>query len=159
MKVHIQLCLYIAAAVALLWGVGLFMQPETVHGLFSNGPYDSAATAMFGASLFAFALLFFTAALYPVNPLVYASVSALALLSITALFQMYIGSGMPRNGLTFLSLLIYGVMALILFFSLVQPPAVAARGRMPARAHGSARPAARQRRAKAARPRAARKRR
>jgi hypothetical protein len=137
MKVHIQVSLYIVAAVALLWAVALFMAPQAIQGLFSSGPYDPAATAMFGASLFAFALLFFMAGLNPINPLVYASIIALGFLTLAALFQMFIGTGMRQNGATFFSLLLYGVIALVLFFTAVQPPAA------PAMARGRPRAAAR----------------
>lgn len=125
MKVHLQLCLYIAAAIALSWAVALFMAPQTVHAWFSLGQYDSATTAMWGASLFAFALLFLMAGLNPINPLVHASVIAIALLSVTAVFEMFVRlpPGMVKNGATFLSLLIYGVVGLILFFSVIQPSA------------------------------------
>ena len=120
MKVHIRLNLYIVAALFLLWGVALFMGPEEVQPLLSKGPYDPAVTGMFGASLFAFALLFLMAALNPTKALIHASVIALGLLSLVAIFQMFISSAMPQNPATFFSLLINFSIGLILFFSVLQ---------------------------------------
>lgn len=139
MKVHLQLCLYIAAAIALSWAVALFMAPQAVHAWFSLGQYDSATTAMWGASLFAFALLFLMAGLNPINPLVHVSVIAILLLSVAAVFEMFIRlpPGMVKNGVTFLSVLIFAVVGLILFFSVIQPPVAALAGRARRGAQGS----------------------
>jgi hypothetical protein len=129
MKVHMQVSLYIVAAVVFLWAVALFMEPVAVHGIFSTGQYDPATTGLVGASLFAFGLLFLMAGINPIKPLVHASVIALGLLSVVGIFQMFLSTGMPQNGVTFLSLLIYLSIAMILFFSAIQGPAPVGGGR------------------------------
>ncbi len=123
MTMQVRLNLYIVTAVFLLWGVALFMGPEEVQPLLSNGPYDPAVTGMFGASLFAFALLFLMTALNPSVALINVSIIALGFFSVVAIFQMFISSGMPRNPATFFSLLIVLSIGLILFFSTLQSTA------------------------------------
>ena len=128
MKAHVKLSLYIVAAVSVLWGVALFMSPRVVHGVLSDGPYDPAATGLVGAAMFAYALLFFIAALNPVKPLLNASAVALGFFTVAAVFLMFLSTAMPRNLWTFFSTLLYLSIGLILFFSTLEPrstPAVA----------------------------------
>ncbi len=96
------------------------MGPEEVQPLLSKGPYDPAVTGMLGASLLAFALLFLMAVLNPTKALIYVSVIALGLLSLVAIFQMFISSQMPQIPATFFSLLINFSIGLILLFSVLQ---------------------------------------
>jgi hypothetical protein len=117
MKAHVKLSLYIVAAVSVLWGVALFMNPRAVHGVLSGGPYDPAATGLVGAAMFAYALLFFIAALNPLKPLVNASAVALGFFTLVAVFLMFLSAAMPRNLWTFFSTLLYLSIGLILFFS------------------------------------------
>lgn len=157
MKTPVQLSLYIVAAVSVLWGVALFMSPEAVQGVLSRGPYDPAATGLVGATMFAFALWFFIAAMNPMKPLVNASALALGLYAVAAVFLMFLSTGMPRNLWTFFTMLLYASIALILFFSTLEPRTVPAR--RPGRA-GRRRPrgsAASQRKAGAGRSPAARR--
>lgn len=121
MKAHVKLGLYIVAAVSVLWGVALFMSPRTVHGVLSGGPYDPAATGLVGAAMFAYALLFFIAALNPVKPLLNASAVALGFFTVVAVFSMFLSAAMPRNLWTFFSTLLYLSIGLILFFSTLEP--------------------------------------
>lgn len=97
MKVHIQLNLLIVAALYLVWALFLFMGQQQAHPLLSNGPYDAATTSMFGASLFAFVVLFIIAFLNPVKELVYASIAALGFLVLVSLYQLFLSGGMPQN--------------------------------------------------------------
>ena len=83
---------------------------------------------MFGASLFAFVVLFITALLNPVKGLVYASAAALTFLALVLLYQLFLSGGMPQNPATFFSLLISATVAAILFFSMVQTPGAAETG-------------------------------
>jgi hypothetical protein len=121
MKAHVKLGLYIVAAVSVLWGIALFMDPMAVHGVFSEGPYDPAATGLVGAAMFAYALLFFIAALNPVRPLVNASTVALGFFTVAAVFLMFLSAAMPRNLWTFFSTLLYLSIGLMLFFSTLEP--------------------------------------
>lgn len=129
MKVHIQLNLLIVAALYMVWALFLFMGQQQAHPLLSNGPYDATASSMFGASLFAFVVLFVIAFLNPVKELVYASVAALALLALVSLYQLFLSGGMPQNPATFFSLLISATVAAILFFSMLQTAEAAEPGR------------------------------
>lgn len=128
MNVHIQVNLLIAAALYLLWALAMFMGQQETHPLLSTGPYDAAASSMFGASLFAFVVLFLIALLNPIKELVYASAAALAFLALVALYQLFISHNMPQNPATFFSLLISGTIAAILFFSMIQAPTTAGVG-------------------------------
>ena len=148
MKVHIQLNLLIVAVLYTVWALFLFMGQQQAHPLLSNGPYDAVASSMFGASLFAFVVLFIMALLNPVKGLVYASVAALAFLALVSLYQLFLSGGMPQNPVTFFGMLISATVAAILFFSMMQTPEAAAgtasrtladRGRRTARKTGSAR--------------------
>ncbi len=145
MKVHIQVNLLIAAALYLLWALTLFMGQEQAHPLLSTGPYDAVANSMFGASMFAFVVLFIIGVLNPIKEIVYASIVALAFLGLVALYQMFLSDGMPQNPATFFSLVITLAVAAILFFSMIQAPVAPAR-RRPAAAR-RARPAPRKVRA------------
>ena len=138
MKVHIQLNLLIVAALYLVWALFLFMGQQQAHPLLSNGPYDAATTSMFGASLFAFVVLFIIALLNPVKELVYASVAVLGFLALVSLYQLFLSGGMPQNPATFFSLLISTTVGAILFFSTMQTAEAADRGRRTARKVGSA---------------------
>ncbi len=129
MKAHVKLSLYIVAAVSVLWGIALFMNPRVVHGVLSGGPYDPAATGLVGAAMFAYALLFFIAALNPVKPLLNASAVALGFFTVVAVFLMFLSAAMPRNLWTFFSTLLYLSIALILFFSTLEPRPAPAIGR------------------------------
>lgn len=129
MKAHVKLGLYIVAAVSVLWGVALFMNPRVVHGVLSGGPYDPAATGLVGAAMFAYALLFFIAALNPIKPLLNASAVALGFFTVVAVFLMFLSAAMPRNLWTFFSTLLYLSIGLILFFSTLEPRPVPAIGR------------------------------
>lgn len=159
MKTPVQLSLYIVAAVSVLWGVALFMSPEAVQGVLSRGPYDPAATGLVGAAMFAFALWFFIAAMNPMKPLVNASALALGLYAIAAVFLMFLSAGMPRNLWTFFTMLLYASIALILFFSTLEPRAVPAGrpGRAGRRRPPPRRSAASQRKAGAGRGKAVRR--
>jgi hypothetical protein len=126
MKVHIQLNLLIVAALYLVWALFLFMGQQQAHPLLSSGPYDAVASSMFGASLFAFVVLFITALLNPVKELIYASVAALAFLALVSLYQLFLSGGMPQNPATFFGMLISATVAAILFFSMMQTPEAAA---------------------------------
>lgn len=126
MKTPVQLSLYIVAAVSVFWGVALFMSPEAVQGVLSHGPYDPAATGLVGAAMFAFALWFFIAAMNPMKPLVNASALALGLYAVAAVFLMFLSTGMPRNLWTFFTMLLYASIALVLFFSTLEPRTVPA---------------------------------
>ena len=147
MKVHIQLNLLIVAVLYTIWALFLFMGQQQAHPLLSNGPYDATASSMFGASLFAFVVLFIIALLNPVKGLVYASVAALAFLALVSLYQLFLSGGMPQNPATFFGMLISATVAAILFFSMMQTPGAAEtgprvaadRGRRTARKTGSAR--------------------
>jgi hypothetical protein len=121
MKAHVKLGLYIVAAVSVLWGTALFMSPRTVHEVLSEGPYDPAATGLVGAAMFAYALLFFIAALNPVKPLLNASAVALGFFTVAAVFLMFLSAAMPRNLWTFFSTLLYLSIGLMLFFSTLEP--------------------------------------
>lgn len=129
MKAHVKLSLYIVAAVSVLWGIALFMSPRTVHGVLSGGPYDPAATGLVGAAMFAYALLFFIAALNPIKPLLNASAVALGFFTVVAVFLMFLSTAMPRNLWTFFSTLLYLSIGLILFFSTLEPRAAPMIGR------------------------------
>ncbi len=131
MKTPVQLSLYIVAAVSVLWGVALFMSPEAVQEVLSHGQYDPAATGLVGAAMFAFALWFFIAAMNPIKPLVNASALALGLYAVAAVFLMFLSTGMPRNLWTFFTMLLYASIALVLFFSTLEPRAVTAAGTRP----------------------------
>ncbi|MFQ5994268.1 MAG: hypothetical protein ACE5K1_04175 [Acidiferrobacterales bacterium] len=135
--------LYVAAAVSLLWGVALFMGPETMQSVLSHGPYDPAITGIVGAAFFAFALLFFIAALNPTDSHMHASIIVLALLSLVMIFQIFVSGGMPQKPATFFTLLINLSIGLVLFFSVLQAgrPAVS----ISARARRRPRPARRAR--------------
>lgn len=159
MKTPVQLSLYIVAAVSVLWGAALFMSPEAVQGVLSRGPYDPAATGLVGAAMFAFALWFFIAAMNPMKPLVNASALALGLYAVAAVFLMFLSTGMPRNLWTFFTMLLYASIALILFFSTLEPRPVPDRGPRRAGRHRPRphRAAASQRKAGAGRGKAVRR--
>ena len=131
MKAHVKLGLYIVAAVSALWGIALFMDPRVVHGVLSGGPYDPAATGLVGAAMFAYALLFFIAALNPIKPLLNASAVALGFFTVAAVFLMFLSAAMPRNLWTFFSTLLYLLIGLILFFSTLEPRPAPAIGNHP----------------------------
>lgn len=139
MKAHVKLGLYIVAAVSVLWGIALFMNPRGVHGVLSGGPYDPAATGLVGAAMFAYALLFFIAALNPVKPLLSASAVALGFFTVVAVFLMFLSAAMPRNLWTFFSTLLYLSIGLILFFSTLEPRPAPAIGRHSVRRPSKAR--------------------
>ncbi|MFQ5935166.1 MAG: hypothetical protein ACE5LB_01990 [Acidiferrobacterales bacterium] len=138
MQAHVQLSLYIVAAVSVLWGVALFMDPQTVQQVLSRGPYDPSATGLVGAAMFAFSALFFIAALNPEKPLIHASIVALGFLSVVPVFLMFVDASMPQNLWTFFSMLVNLSVGLFLFFSVLTP--------QPARARGPRRKAAARRR-------------
>lgn len=127
------------------------MSPKVVHGVLSGGPYDPAATGLVGAAMFAYALLFFIAALNPVKPLLNASAVALGFFTVVAIFLMFLSAAMPRNLWTFFSTLLYLSIGLILFFSTLEPRAAPAIGR-----YSVSRPSKARRKAAAKRPASAR---
>jgi len=118
MKNHVQIALLIAAVLYLGWGVGLLVAPESMHPLLSTWRYDPAMTAMFGAGLFAFVLVFLIAAQNPTHEMVHASVSGLLFFGFVGLYQMFVAKGMPQNAMTVISMVINLAIAIYLLISL-----------------------------------------
>lgn len=118
MKNHVQSALVIAAILYLGWGLSLLVAPDKMHPLLSTGAYDPVTTAMFGAGLFAFVLVFLIAAHNPLRETVHASVSALLFFGFVGLYQMFVAKGMPQTTLTVVSMVINLAVAIYLLISL-----------------------------------------
>jgi hypothetical protein len=113
----VQTALAIVAVLYLIWGVGFVTSPEMVHKLLTTGPYSSALAAMFGAAIFALAVLFLIGVANPLRPLIQAAAAALAIIGAVALYQMFIAHAMPQNPQTVASLVIDLVTAVYLFLT------------------------------------------
>jgi len=118
MKNHVQSALVIAAILYLGWGLSLLVAPEKVHPLLSTGTFDPAITAMFGAGLFAFVLVFLIAAHNPLRETVHASVSALLFFGFVGLYQMFVAKGMPQTAMIVISMIINLAVAIYLLIFL-----------------------------------------
>jgi len=118
MKNHVQIALVIVAVMYLGWGVGLLVAPETMHPLLSTWRYDPTVTAMFGAGLFAFVMVFLIAAQNPSQEMVHASVSGLLFFGFVGLYQMFVAKGMPQNTMTVISMVINLAAAIYMLISL-----------------------------------------
>ncbi|MEK7840006.1 MAG: hypothetical protein AAB252_02400 [Pseudomonadota bacterium] len=141
MKNHVQSALVIAAILYLGWGLSLLVAPEQMQALLSSGTYDPTTTAMFGASLFAFVLVFLIAAHNPTQETVHASVSGLLFIGFVGLYQMFVAKGMPQTTLTVLSMVINLAVAIYLLITLTDAAMVVGGGK-----RGKAKPKARRRR-------------
>jgi len=118
MKNHVQSALVIAVILYLGWGLSLLVAPEQMHATLSSGTYDPTTTAMFGAGLFAFALVFLIAAHSPTQETVHASVSGLLFFGFVGLYQMFVAKGMPQTTLTVVSMIINLAVAIYLLILL-----------------------------------------
>lgn len=118
MKNHVQSALVIAVILYLGWGLSLLVAPEQMHAILSSGTYDPTTTAMFGAGLFAFALVFLIAAHSPTRETVHASVSGLLFFGFVGLYQMFVAKGMPQTTLTVVSMVVNLAVAIYLLISL-----------------------------------------
>lgn len=118
MKNHVQSALVIAVILYLGWGLSLLVAPEQMHAILSSGTYDPTTTAMFGAGVFAFALVFLIAAHSPTRETVHASVSGLLFFGFVGLYQMFVAKGMPQTTLTVVSMVVNLAVAIYLLISL-----------------------------------------
>lgn len=120
MKSHVQVALVIAAVLYLAWGVSLLVAPEWSHLVISSEPFDPTTTALFGAGLFAFVIVFFIAAHRPERETVHAAVTGLLLIGVVAAYQMFVSRSMPQSSWTVLSLVIDLSIAFYLLMALTE---------------------------------------
>lgn len=118
MKSHIQIALVIVMILYLLWALGLLVAPETVHNSLSTGPFDASSSAMFGAGLFAFVLVFMVAVHEPTRELVFVSATGLLFFGLTAAYQIFISKTMPQHPVTVFTLIINLGVAVYLLITL-----------------------------------------
>ena len=104
MKTQIQVTLLVAAALYMAWGLALLLAPSVTQGFISNGAYDPAMSAMFGATLLGMMVTFVIAAYDPEKEIVRASAAGMAFVGFTAAFLVFIGKSMPLSPLTVISL-------------------------------------------------------
>jgi len=118
MKTHIQIALVIVMILYLLWALGLLVAPEMVHTSLSTGPFDASSSAMFGAGLFAFVLVFMVAVHEPTRELVFVSATGLLFFGVTAAYQIFISKTMPQHPGTVFTLIINLGVAVYLLITL-----------------------------------------
>ncbi len=118
MRRHVQVALVIVMILYLFWGLALLAVPETLHKILSTGPYDVTTTAMFGAGLFAFVIIFAMTAHNPIHELRYASAAGVMFFGLVAIYLMFIGKTMPLSTWTVASLVINLGAAAYLLISL-----------------------------------------
>jgi hypothetical protein len=120
MKNYVQVALVIAAVMYLAWGLSLLVAPEWSHAMISSGPFNPTTTALFGAGLFAFVIIFFIAAHRPERETVHAAVTGMLFIGVVAAYQMFVSRSMPQTGWTVASLVIDVAVAFYLLMALTE---------------------------------------
>ena len=118
MRRHVQVALVIVMILYLLWGLALLVAPATFQKILSTGPYDVTTTAMFGAGLFAFAVIFVMTAHNPTYELRHAAAAGVTFFGLVAIYLMFISKTMPLSAWTVTSLIINLGAAVYLWMSL-----------------------------------------
>jgi hypothetical protein len=120
MKTHVQIALVIAAMLYLAWGLSLLVAPEWANQMLSSSPLNTTTSALFGAGLFAFVIIFFIAAHRPGRETVHAAVTGLLFTGVVGAYQLFIAKTMPQTSFTVVSLAINVAVALYLLMALTE---------------------------------------
>lgn len=120
MKNHVQIALVIAALLYLVWGLSLLVAPEWANQMLSSSPINETTSALFGAGLFAFVIVFLIAAHRPGRETVHAAVTGLLFIGVVTAYQLFIAKTMPQTSWTVISLVINIALALYLLMALTE---------------------------------------
>jgi hypothetical protein len=120
MNNHVQIALVIAALLYLAWGLSLLVAPEWANQMLSSSPLNASTSALFGAGLFAFVIVFLIAAHRPGRETVHAAVTGLLFIGVVAAYQLFIAKTMPQTAWTVASLVINIAVALYLLMALTE---------------------------------------
>ena len=149
MRIYTQISMLYAAAVYLMWGLGFMLAPADMHKILSAGPYDPAMTAMFTASLLAFAIIIIAFVNFLNRAFITVAIVVMSFLGVTTIYQIAHGN-ILSNLATITTLIINCGVALFLIYSLLMEAAGAewkaaprARSRRPSRSRVRAKAVAR----------------
>jgi hypothetical protein len=88
--------------------------------MLSSSPLNASTSALFGAGLFAFVIVFLIAAHRPGRETVHAAVTGLLFIGVVAAYQLFIAKTMPQTAWTVASLVINIAVALYLLMALTE---------------------------------------
>ena len=132
MRIYTQISMLYAAAVYLMWGIGFMLAPTEMHKILSAGPYDPAISALFTASLLAFAVIIIAFVNFLNRAFITITIVIVAFLGVTAIYQMANGQ-IISNAATISTLVITCGVGLFLAYSLMMEAAGAEWSTFPAR--------------------------
>ncbi len=122
MRIYTQISMLYAAAMYLMWGLGFMLAPADMHKILSAGPYDPATSALFTASLLAYAVIIIAFVSFLNRTFITITIVILAFFGVTAIYQIVNGQ-IISNAATISTLVITWGVGLFLAYSLMMEAA------------------------------------